>query len=220
MRRFLQNPVFSIESGLLISHEGETWEEPAYLFDRSLRSTAGTAAKQAGTTATNLGSEASSEKSAILPGLEREAANPTGYTPTQMNDQLVAGEQGAGGANSSISGEAALRAGRTRNSAGFGSVLDEAARDKTRQLSENALNIKGKSADLGQKKQMFAQSQIGNMYGTDTHAMLSAMGLIPEDIKAGAAADSTGWVQNFAQIMNALKPSGGGGGGAGAGAAG
>lgn len=196
---------------------------------RSAVNQAKTAANQ-GSTAYNTASASANQyndagnqiSSSLIPGLEREANNPEGFTPEEMNNQLVAGEQGAGGANAGIVGQANLNAARSRNSSGETAALDEAARDKTKQLSENALNIQDKSDELGEKKQMAAQSELGGLYGTDVEANLKAQGLMPEDVNAEANADkaeaeggSTGWFQNMTSMITALsklKPSPGAGG--------
>lgn len=165
-------------------------------------------AKDAYKTATSSADKYSSAgdqiSSSLIPGLEREAQNPEGYTPEEMNNQLVAGEQGAGGATAGITGQANLQVARTRNSAGFSNVLDEAARDKTRQLSENALNIHNKSDELGQKKQMVAQGELSKLYGTDVNANLEAQGLSTKDIQAETEAGQSGWFQNMTGLITAL----------------
>jgi hypothetical protein len=165
-------------------------------------------AKDAYKTATSSADKYSSAgdqiSSSIIPGLEREAQNPEGYTPEDLNNQLVASEQGAGGANAGIVGEASSRLARTRNSAGFSNVLDEAARDKTRQLSENALNIQNKSSELGQKKQMVAQGELSKLYGTDVNANLEAQGLSTKDIQTEVEAGKSGWFQNMTGLITAL----------------
>lgn len=171
---------------------------------RAAQQQAKSAYNTASATAGKYGSEGDQISSSLIPGLEREANNPEGYTPEEMNDQLVASEQGAGGANAGITGEANLRTARTRNSAGYTAALDEAARDKTRSLSEDALNIKNKSADLGQKKQMAAQSELGGLYGTDVEANLKAQGLMPEDVNAEVNAGKSGWFQNMTNLIQTL----------------
>lgn len=144
----------------------------------------------------------------LIPGLEREANNPEGYTPQDMNDQLVASEQGAGGANAGIVGQANLTAARSRNSAGLSTALDNAARIKSQTLSENALRIKSDSAKLGQQKQMAAQGELGKIYGIDTSANLEAQGLLPKDVAAETQAGQSGWFQNMTNLIAALKPGG------------
>ncbi len=172
---------------------------------RSAQNQAKTAYNTASATAGKYGSAGDDVSSHLIPGLEREANNPEGYTPEEMNDQLVASEQGAGGANAGITGEANLRAARTRNSAGYTTALDEAARDKTRTLSQNALNIKDASAKLGQEKQMAAQKELGSIYGTDVEANLKAQGLMPEDVNAETDAGKSGWFQNMTGLISSLS---------------
>lgn len=199
------NPVMDMETLEIVSSGGVyEYSGPVMLFDRAAAHTARAAADTANTVGAQKGSDASQVGGALIPGLERQAANPVGYTPQQMNNQLVAGEQGAGGAASSITGEAGLQATRTRNAGGYGAALDEAARIKGRGLSQNALDVHAKSDELGQKKQQFAQSELGGIYGMDTNAMLHAMGLVPEDLKA-AAANNTNWTEGFKNVMEGLK---------------
>lgn len=178
---------------------------PVALCDRS----AAKMGKSAGKTAANVGAQegasANQIASGLIPGLESEATNPTGFTPTEMNNELVAGEQGAGGANSGITGQANLTAGRTRNAGGYGAALDEAARIKGRQLSQNSLNVQNESDKLAQEKQKNAQGALAGLYGTDTKAMLDAMGLVPSDVNAAANADKTGWVQDVTDLGNMLS---------------
>lgn len=199
--------------GNIICRDRIPYDGPWELCDRSLNAAGKNAASTATSVGTAKGADASQVGANLIPGLEQEAKGGQGYTPTEMNNQLVAGEQGAGGANSGITGQANLEAARTRNAGGFAGALDEAARDKGRTLSQNALGVANKSADLGEKKQQFAQGELGSIYGTDTNAMLHAMGLVPEDINAAANSQKVGWMQNFNQIMQDLKPSGSAGGG-------
>lgn len=194
-----------IETGTIIFEDSFDWDGAWELCDRSLTKAGKNAASTASATGANLGSTASEIGSSIIPGLESEAANPTGYTPVEKGQQLVAGEQGSGGATSGVTGQANLEAARTRNAGGFGGALDEAERIKGRQLSQNALNVENKSSDLAQKKQQFAQGELGGLYGMDTKASLEAMGLVPQDINAATNSEKVGWMQDFNDIMNDLK---------------
>ena len=171
---------------------------------RSAVNQAGQAVNQAKATAGQYGSAGNQIAGSLIPGLEREANNPQGYTPEEINNQLVAGEQGAGGANAGITGQANLQAARSRNTAGYSAALDQAARDKTQQLSENALNVQNKSAELGQQKQMTAQKELGGLYGTDVEANLRAQGLIPQDVQAETQAGQSGWFQNMTGLITSI----------------
>jgi hypothetical protein len=177
----------------------------------------------ASATAGEAGANASGVNAALTPQLEREFQNPTGYSPDELNKMNVASEQGAGGAESSLKGEAAGQVARTRNSAGYSTALDEAARDKTRSLSENSLNIQGQNAKLAQANKQHAGDELAGIYGTDVKETLGAQGLMPEDINAETNSGNSGWYQNMTNLMNTLanvrrafgKSSSGDGGGGG-----
>jgi hypothetical protein len=214
--------VFDIATGEVLAKDSIPYSGPWELADRSVQHQANQAAQTSKNTAAGFGADAGVDRSAILPGLEREAAGNGGFSPTDLNNMTVASEQGAGGANSGITGQANLQAARTRNAGGFGAALDEAARDKTRTLSNNALGVQNENAHEKLKQQQFAQGQLGSMYGTDSNSMLRAMGLQNEDLDTSLKAGQSGWLQNFNATLQALTASaknaaaaknGGGGGG-------
>lgn len=178
--------------------------------DRSLAKTAKQATTTAASTGGQKGAEANQIGASLIPGFESEANNPTGFTPTQQNNMLVASEQGAGGANAGITGQANLTAGRTRNAGGYAAALDEAARQKGRTLSQNALNVQNENAQLQQNKQQFAQRALQGLYGTDTSAMMESMGLVPKDVEAGAEANRSGWMQDLTGLLGSLGSLGSG----------
>lgn len=202
--RFLLNPVFSLATGELLAHDGESFEEPEILFDRSVQKTAGSNAAAATGTAGGFGSQASQIGSTIIPGLEQEATHPTGYTPEQLNAQRVASQQGLGGATSGITGQANLEAARTRNAGGFAAALGEAARAKNRQASQNEVELQARNADLANKKQRQAQQQLSGLYGTDVSSQLKAMGLSDQALQEQLAAGQQGWLQQGEGGLNTL----------------
>lgn len=166
-------------------------------------------------TANEASDNAESVNSNLTPQLERDFQDPSGYTPESLNKMNVASEQGAGGAESSLKGEAAGQVARTRNSAGYSTALDEAARDKTRTLSENSLNIQSEDAKLAQQKKMHAGDELSKIYGTDVNETLDAQGLLSGDVNAETESGKSGWFQNMTSLMDsiskmtsALKPGG------------
>jgi hypothetical protein len=203
-RRFLQNPSFDIETGALLSHDGESFEEPVILCDRSVHNTASANSKTATGTGNQFGQEGQQIASSIIPGLEQEATHPTGFDPTTLNNMRVGSAQALGGATSGITGEANLEAARTRNAGGFAAALDEAARQRMRQASSNELGIQTNNANLANEKQMQAQKELAGLYGTDTSNQLKSMGLANEDLNTELGADKTGWVQNVEGGINSL----------------
>ena len=194
-----------IETGRILSDSFFEYDGPLELADRSAAAAAGKAAGVASNVAQGYGSTAAGIGSTLVPTLTQEATNPTGFTPTQLNNQLVAGEQGAGGATSGITGTAGLNAMRTRNSGALSSVFDAAARRQGQTLSQNALNVQNQNAMLQQKKQQEGLSGLEGLYGTDVGAQLKAMGIVPDDINAEVNASKSGWMQNLEGGISALS---------------
>jgi hypothetical protein len=204
--RVLLNPSFSIATGELISYDGESFVEDFPIkCDRSIQGAAKKNAGTAGDVGTGFGSTASQIGSSLIPGLEREAQNPQGFTPVQKNNMLVASQEGVGGANSGIVGQGNLAAARTRNAGGFTRALDEAARQKGRQLSTNALGVQNEDARVALQRQQDAQHQLSGLYGTTTSDQLRAMGLQDEDLKTALEAGKSGWQQNAMNWVNTLS---------------
>lgn len=172
--------------------------------DRSAQGAAGAAANNATGTASSYGSTAAGIGSTVIPTLTRDVNNAPGFSPTDLNAMLVGGEQGAGGANAGIVGQAGLTAARTRNSAALPGVYDQAARRTAQTLSNNALNVQTQNAQLKQKQRQAALSGLEGMYGTDVNAQLKAMGIVPEDINAETNAGNSGWLQNTVGTISAL----------------
>lgn len=205
MHRVLLNPTFCIATGELIFHDGESFVESFPIkCDRAIQGAAKKNAGTAGDVATGYGSTAAGIGSSLIPGLEREATNPTGFTPVQKNNMLVASQEGVGGANSGIVGQGNLAAARTRNAGGFTRALDEAARQKGRQLSTNALGVQNEDARVALQRQQDAQHQLSGLYGTSTADQLRAMGLQDEDLKTALDAGKSGWLQQGESVINTL----------------
>lgn len=188
---------------------------PVARCDRSAQNQASQNSKTANGVAGGFGATASQIGSSIIPGLEREANNPVGLTPEQRNTATVSGAEAIGGVNSGVKGEANLASSRTRNAGGFAPALDEAARIKSRALATNTQDITNLDTSLANKKQQFAQGELGGLYGNLNADQLKAMGISDEDLNTMIKAGQTGWQQNAMGWLNAFKPSGGGGGGGG-----
>ena len=206
MRKITIDPVLDIESMEWLPRPFFYIEDNKIplRFDRSIAKTAGQNAGTAEGTAGQFGATAQQIGSSIIPGLEQEAEHPTGLTATQKNNALVQGAQAIGGVNSGVTGDANLAAARTRNAGGFTGALDEAARIKSRQQSENALNVNQEDTALANEKQMAAQKQLAGLYGTDTSNQLHAMGLGNEDLNTQLAAGRQGWLQNTDNTIAAI----------------
>jgi hypothetical protein len=97
-----------------------------------------------------------------------------------------------------------LQAARSRNPAGFTGALDDAARQRDKAAAGTSETVAANDAGLKQQQQQDAAKGLGGMYGDDTDAMLKSMGLQTGDINAETTAGSSGWLQNFTGVLNAL----------------
>jgi hypothetical protein len=198
MTRVLLNPTRSIETGELLSHDGEFFvDEIPIRFDRSIQSGAKQQASAATGVGGGFGTGAQQIGSSLIPGLERQANTPTGMTPQEKSAALVSGAESLGGTASGIAGQAGLTAARTRNAGGFANALDEAQRIKGRQLATNAQQVSLEDARLAQEKQRTAQQQLAGLYGVDTSRQLEAMGLANKDLETELQAGQSGWEQQL-----------------------
>jgi len=205
MPRFLLNPTFDIETGKLLSHDGEFFEEPEILFDRQAQSQAKSDKKTADTTAGQYGSAATGEGGTLRTQLTNEALHPTGFTPTDLNTMLTSQQEATGGANAAFGGENRLAALRSRTPGGFGAALEEAARQKQRTLATGAQDIANQNARLREQQRQQGLSGLQGLSGTDTSNQLRAMGISAEDLQNEQAAGRQGWLQNTEGIINAVK---------------
>jgi hypothetical protein len=209
MHRVLVNPTFSIATGELLSHDGEFFVDKfPILCDRTLASNASSNSKAAGGVAAKAGANADIDRSSIVPGYQREAQTPIGFNAGQLNNMLVAQQEGAGGANATATGEGRLAALRSRTAGGFAPALDEAARAKGRTLATGALDIQNQNARLGLERQQQARNALQGLYGTDTTNMLRAMGVQNEDLNTALAAKRQGWLQDTEGLLNTASKGG------------
>lgn len=117
---------------------------------------------------------------------------------------LAAAAGGAGGATSGITGQANLQAARTRNSGGFGSALDAAARSRQQAAAGQSEQIAGQNATLKNSQQQAAASGLQGLYGTDSGNALKALGLQGDAINAETTAGSQGWLQNTTGLISSI----------------
>jgi len=168
------------------------------------------AAQQAASTAAQTGGQygagAQDIGGMLVPTLKADVTNAPGLGESGRNAMLGTGLGAAGGAASGIVGEEGLRAARSRNVGGSAGVLDEAAREKMRTSAGVGLDVATKDAMLKAQQRAGALKQLEGLYGTDVGAQLKAQSLVPEDIDAWSKANQTGWVQNTAMMIDALKP--------------
>lgn len=197
--------ILDIETGQILEDHFYEYVGPVVLADRAIQSSAEQAAKSAGATGATYGQTAAGIGGTIIPTLERDVNNAPGLTPTQKSAELVAGEQGAGGATAGVVGQAGLNALRTRNTGATSSVLDDAMRRKAQLLSQNALGVEKQNTNLQQTQRAQGLQGLEGLYGTDVGAQLKSMGLQDQDLNTAIQAGNSGWLQNTDQTITALS---------------
>jgi hypothetical protein len=160
------------------------------------------------TTAAQANSSAAGVNSTLNPFLTSELTHPQGFSQGAMTSMLGAAEGGAGGATSGLTGQANLQAARTRNSGGFSSALDQAARSRQQASAGASENIAGQNAQLQNSQQQSAAQGLQGLYGTDSGNALKALGLQDQAIGTETQAGSQGWLQNATGLLNTVSGAG------------
>lgn len=159
-------------------------------------------------TATNnaagYGADASSIGGTLTPFLTQRLLNPSGYSQGDMGAMLANAMGGAGGADSGVTGQANLEAGRSRNDAGFSTALDSAARSRTQAAAGAAEGVAANNANVKQDQSNSAASMLSGLYGTDVGAQGNALNTANQATQAGIQAGQSGWLQNITGLVGAL----------------
>jgi hypothetical protein len=120
----------------------------------------------------------------LTPQLEEEALHPGGYTPEQMAYMNTASQQSLGGATGAVAGQANLEAARTRNAGSFQGAIGSGSRAASRQLSQNAVGIQAKQADLQQQQRQQALAALQSLYGVDMNTAVNYLNASTGALKA------------------------------------
>jgi hypothetical protein len=173
--------------------------------NRALMQNSGTAQNRSGA----LNAKSNSIYGTLDPALTAEATNPQGYGANDLAAMNTASQQSLGGSTAGITGQANLEAARTRNAGGFQGAIGSGSRSNAKQLSENALGIQAMNADLKQKQQQTALSQLQQLYGTNVQG---AEGFLGESNSALGAENQSHPVQQgfktFADVLSAINQGG------------
>lgn len=154
---------------------------------------------------TSLFNEGQGIQAGLLPFLRGELNATHGFDPTQLNEMLTSAAAGSGGAAGSLSGDAALTAARTNNTAGYSGVLDKIARAKTQGLAKANESIASADVMEAEKKRQAGAAGMESLYGADTGDALKAMGLSNEAVKTEADASGGGWFRNLLGSLGSLS---------------
>lgn len=205
--------VFDMETGSVVEDNFYHYDGPMAMCDRSLQKQGAAAESQAGQTAGKYGSTAGEISGGLVPELQRWTVSPPGYGAQGLAEMQTSALQGARARAGAMEEASRLRALRTGNEAGLGSLEAAEAQGGARGAGSAIQDILSKNAMLKANQQREAMGELGNLYGTSMRGDIGAQDIVPRDIESELAAGRQGWLQNAEGIIQTL-------GGAGTGAAG
>jgi len=156
----------------------------------------------------------------LTPAYQNLLANP-GYTPAQQAAILGQSMGALGSTFNALNNNAALRAARTNNDAGYNDLLDQLARQYGTSAANVAQQAQVTFANKAQSDQLAALQGLSGIYGTNSSLLGRAMG-IPSDLLGvlqRASSPQQGFGLSFSQALGGTlgKLLGGGIGGGGIG---
>lgn len=196
---------WDMATGEVTEHEYFEYQGNVALCDRAASSRTKNAADTAETTAGNMGAEAGNEHAALTPFYTGEMNAKHSLDPNQINEMLTYAGAGAGGAASSITGEAGLTAARTRNASGFTKALDEAARDKSKAAAGLSEGVAAQDVMGAKQLNQEGAAGLSGLYGEDVNGQMKAMGIQNQDINTEIEAGKSGWLQNMNSTIDTLS---------------
>lgn len=173
-------------------------------------------ATQSQNTATGLTGNATSLYSNLAPGLEAQAAAPSGFSPADEASMETGAEENAAGSGASAIGAGNLAAARTRNAGGFGQAVSDASRGAGETLSRGLLGARNANAELKQHQRDSAVNGLEGLYGTNVGGANTALGNVAANVNADTNAENASWdafnnitgaLSNAAKAASGFKPS-------------
>lgn len=149
----------------------------------------------------------------LAPELQNEMIHPQGFTPTEKSAMTTASEDSVGGGMAGALGQGALEGARTGNAGASTVALDDAARGGQHELSSDALKTEMDDANLKAKQQQEGAEGLGNLYDTNAHDTLGALGLSNQALGVANNAKPSFWEDAAATGMGDLMGLGTGKGG-------
>jgi hypothetical protein len=134
-------------------------------------------------------------------GYQNLLSNP-GYTPQQQAAITNQSMGALGSAFSALASSAANRTARTRNSAGYGDLLDALAREQGRQSASVAQQNQIAFANQSRQDQLSALQGLSGLYGVDTSLLGRSLGFPGQLLNTRASlANAPGFGSTFAQAL-------------------
>lgn len=156
-------------------------------------------------TAQNLSNQLTANSANIYGGLEptlaAQAAHPSGYTPAQTASMDTAAQQSAGGSTAGAVGQGGLYAARTRNAGAGQAAIGASDRAAGSNLSNAAVGVQNKSANLAQGNQRAALGGLEHVMGTEQSGGEEALGLSNQALQGASSSSANNPVNQYGQIL-------------------
>lgn len=175
---------------------------------RAAQSQASNLQNQAGATAAGYGTGASDIASTLTPFLTREINAPPGFSQQDQTAMLSADQGGAGGVASGLVTRGDERAAANGNESGFGTTLDDIARQREKAAAQGSESIAARNAGEKLEQQQAGARGLQGLYGTDVGAQLGSMGIQNNAINTEVNAGSHGWFQNMTNLIASIRGGG------------
>lgn len=150
------------------------------------------------------GNRASSAFNVLTPTLNQMATNPQGFSPQTLTNMNTQAMQTAGGGNGATVGGAMQTAARTNNAGAYDPAIAQAGHDASTQLSDAALGVQNRNAQLQEQQRAQGIAGLQDLYGENTGASQNALGLSTSALQAKNAADQqtfNDWYAPFNTIL-------------------
>jgi hypothetical protein len=145
----------------------------------------------------------------LAPQLQAEAAHPAGYTPTQVASQDTAAQQSAGGSQAATAGAGGLYAARTKNAGATQNAIGAGTRAAGANLSNAAVGVQNKNANLEQSQQQEGLKGLGGLYGENLSGGEGALGLSNSALSgAASSSEANPWMKILMQGMSNANQAG------------
>jgi len=175
-----------------------------WCFDRAAQKEDKAASGTAAGTAAGLQGNANAASATLNPFYRQEMNAQHLFTPGQSSELLNAAGAPLAASAATTAGQARSEAARTRNTSGFSAGLDQAARDRNSAMGMAGQNVAAQDVMGAKQLNQEGAAGLSGLYGTDTGAMLKAMGLRNDADANALEAGKSGWLQNMNQTISAV----------------
>lgn len=137
--------------------------------------------------------EGQTAQNELLPFLNSEMTNPSGFGQPALNMMTTQAGQATSGSLGNTEQQAKLRAARTGNTAGESAIISAAGRNAAGDLTNADTGVQVENAQEKLKQQAAGAAGMESLAGMDTNAALNALGVSNQGVNAWGNANTAAW---------------------------